>query len=107
MLNLWETFPWVQPAEFASPIFSGTFWSHGRTNVAGFSRFGEVAQHSGLYEFHSCALCCEVSYRELFAKISSQLIPLGILFVQSLPKIHTIGQGSQTRGLGYFWGIFK
>jgi len=28
--------------------FPGTFWSHGRTNVAGIYRFGEVVQHSGL-----------------------------------------------------------
>jgi len=32
---------------------------------------GEVARHSGLYKFHSCALCREVSRRKLFAKIPS------------------------------------
>jgi len=32
-----------------------------KTNVAGISRIGERAPHSGLYEFHSCTLGCEVS----------------------------------------------
>jgi len=40
-------------------------------NTAGVSRFAEVAEHSGLYEFHSCALCREVPHRELFTQISS------------------------------------
>jgi len=32
--------------------------AHGRTNVAGISRFeGEVDRHSGIYELHSCAIC--------------------------------------------------
>ena len=35
--------------------FPGTFWSRGRT--VEISPFGEVARRSGLYEFHSCALC--------------------------------------------------
>jgi len=40
------------------------------TKVAGISRFGgEVAQRSGLSEFHSCAPFREVSQRKLFAKI--------------------------------------
>jgi len=48
-----------------------TFWSHGRTIVAENSLFGKVTRDSGFYEFHSCALCREVSHRELFAKIPS------------------------------------
>ena len=27
----------------SSPFFPGAFWTHGRTNIAGISRFGEVA----------------------------------------------------------------
>jgi len=46
----------------------GVFTSRGQTIVAGISLFGEVAQHSGFYEFHSCAQCLEVSHCELFAK---------------------------------------
>jgi len=59
---LWVTFPWVLRAGLASPVFHGAFWTHGRTNVAGISRFGEVGRHSGLFEFRSCALCHEVSH---------------------------------------------
>jgi len=35
---------------------SWAFWIHGRTNVVVISEFGEVVRHSGLCEFHSCAL---------------------------------------------------
>jgi len=38
------------------------FWIHGRTKVFVISQFGEVVLYSGLCEFHSCALCCEVSH---------------------------------------------
>ena len=42
----------------------------GRTNVARVSRFGgEVAWYSRFYEFHSCALCYEVSHCEFFGKL--------------------------------------
>jgi len=59
--------------------FLGAFWSHGRTNVAEISRFGrEVVQHSGLREFHSCALCREIARWELFAKILSLSLGLGL-----------------------------
>jgi len=33
----------------------------GRANVVVFSHLGEVVRHSGLCEFHSCALCREMS----------------------------------------------
>ena len=49
--------------------FLGAFWTHGRTNIAGISRFGEVAWHPGLCGFQTCALCHEVLHRELFANI--------------------------------------
>jgi len=42
---------------------SWAFWIHGRTNVVLISEFGEVVLHSGFCEFHSCALCCEVSHQ--------------------------------------------
>jgi len=42
---------------------SGAFWIQGRTNVVVIFQFGEVVLHSGPCEFHSCALCCEVSYQ--------------------------------------------
>ena len=31
-------------AGLVSPVFRGTFWKHGRTNVAGISRFGKVVR---------------------------------------------------------------
>ena len=87
--GLWSAFPWVQPAGLASIIFSVTFWKHGRTNVFEITRFGgKVARHSGLYEFHRCPLCREVSHRELIAKILSLPLALGAVFFQSLSKIH-------------------
>jgi len=63
-------FPWVSPAGHASPVFCGAFWIHGGTNVVAFSRFREfkrkkilVVRHSGLSEFHSFAICREVSHQ--------------------------------------------
>jgi len=48
-----------------------------RTVVAEISRFGgEISRHSMMYEFHSCALCHEVSHHELYAKIPS--LPLAL-----------------------------
>ena len=52
-------------------IYPGAFRTHGRTNIAGVSRFGEVALHPGLYRFQICALCHEVSHWELYANIPS------------------------------------
>jgi len=52
------------------------------------SRFGKVARHSQLYEFHSCAPCREVPRRELFAKITSLPLVLEITRFQSLTEIH-------------------
>ena len=42
------------------------------------------APDSGLYEFRSCALCCEVSHRELFAKIPSLTLALEITLIPSI-----------------------
>jgi len=42
------------------------------------------ATESGLYEFHSCALCCEVSHRELVAKIPSLTLALETTLIQSI-----------------------
>jgi len=69
-------------------MFRGTFWTHGRTNVAEISPFGEVVRHSGLFEIHSFEFYSRfVSHRELLAKIPSlQLAPAMALF-QSLLKI--------------------
>jgi len=52
----------------------------GLSNAAGMSRFGELARHSGLGEFHSCALRRQASQRELIAKIPSLPLALGIAF---------------------------
>jgi len=82
------TSPWVQPAGFASPIFPGAYWSHGRTIVAEISLFGDVTRHLELCEFHSCALCREVSRCELFAKTPPQPLALKITLFQSLPTVH-------------------
>jgi len=60
----------------------GTWWNHSS------SLSEEVAWHSGLDEFHSCALCREVSRRGLFVKTSSLPLALGIIFFQSFPDIH-------------------
>ena len=70
--------------------FSGKFWSQDRTNIAEISLFGEVARHSGLYAFHSCAICCEVARHELFAKISSLQLVLEIAHFQSYPRSMSI-----------------
>jgi len=61
--DLWAAFPWVWPAELALPVFCGTFWTHDRTNVAVICQFGEVVQHSGLWEFHNGVLYREVSHQ--------------------------------------------
>jgi len=70
--------------DLPSPIFRGTFWTHGRNNVAGISR--NCSTFAGL-EFHSCSHSHRWSQRELIAK--SHLL-LGIVFFKSsdLPKIH-------------------
>jgi len=81
-----DRFP-VGVASRTNLVNPGTLSTHGRTNVAGNSRFGDEARYSELYEFHSCALCHEVSRRELFAKIPSLPLALGIAFFQSLSKI--------------------
>jgi len=48
---------WVEPEERSTPIFHGTFWTHGRTSCdLSIGRSGL----SGLYEFYNCALCGEV-----------------------------------------------
>jgi len=44
---------------------------------------GDVGPHSGLCEFHSCALCREVSHHGLLAKILA--LVLEMLF-RSLPN---------------------
>ena len=67
----------------ALQVFRGAFWTHGWTNKAGISPFGgEVVRHSGLWECRSCALCCEVSQRVLFAKIPFLPFALEIMFFQ-------------------------
>jgi len=67
---------------------NGTFWSHSRTNGAEIPVFREVDRHSGFYEFHSWANCCQVSRRELFANITSLTLELEMALFQSLPKIN-------------------
>ena len=52
------------------------------------SLFGEVIWHSRLYEFHSWALCREVSRRERSAKIPSLPLALEIVLFQSFEKLH-------------------
>ena len=83
--------------------FLGAIWSRDRTIVAGMSPFGEVARHTRTYEFHSCALCREVSRRDLSTKIPSLPLVLAIAHLHALPKI-----------TGYSWvsehwhiGVFK
>jgi len=57
----------VCAAGLSSPMFLRTFWTHGRTNVVDLSIRGADLTLR-LYEFHSCALCREVSNCQLFAK---------------------------------------
>jgi len=78
----------LYPEGISSPLFTGTFWIHGRTNIAGISRFEEVAWCPGLYWFHTCALCHEVSHRELFANILFLPFVLLTVFFQSSLKTH-------------------
>jgi len=61
--DLWVAFPLVWPVGLASPVFRWAFWTNGRTHVTMISQFGEVVRHSGLCEFHSCAVCREVSHQ--------------------------------------------
>jgi len=92
--------PLVYPTALASPIFRRTFWSHGRTNAAGISRFGgKVPRHSVLYEFHSCGTVLQsvTRHRELFANIPSLPLVLEIALFQSLHKIHDHRLGSEHR----------
>ena len=78
----------LQPEGLSSPFVPGTFWTRGRTNVAGISRFGEAAWRHGRYGFQTCALCHQVSHWELFANIPSLPFILLTVFFQSLPNIH-------------------
>ena len=87
----------LYPEGLSSPFFPGTFWIHGRTNIAGISRFEQVAWCPGLYWFHTCALCHEVSYRELFANILSLPFVLSIVSFQSSLKTHDQRWGSEQR----------
>jgi len=48
----------------------GNHWRR-RTTVAEISLFKEVSRHSEFYEFHSCAVCREVSHYKLFGKMLS------------------------------------
>jgi len=85
--DLWAAFPWVKPAGLASSNLREAFWTHGRINVAGSSLFGDVARHSGLYEFHSCSLFRNVPDHELSA--NSNFCRLHFRQPsQSLPMIH-------------------
>ena len=54
-------YPVDSAIEICLTSLTWAFWIHGRTNVAVISEFGEVVPHSGLWEFHSYPLCCEVS----------------------------------------------
>jgi len=55
-------FPVVLASRACLTIFRWVLWIHDRTNVVVFSQL-EVVRHSGLCEFHSCALCREVSHQ--------------------------------------------
>ena len=44
----------------------------------GISGFGEVVRHSGLCEFHSCALCREVSHCEHWRRGHDRALPPGL-----------------------------
>jgi len=90
-------FPVGLARRLASPVFRWVFWTHGRTNVAGISRFVEVGRHSELCEFHSCALCHEVSHHWLFTKIPSLPLTPEIILFRSLPKIQDHWEGSERR----------
>ena len=52
-------------------------------------------RHSGIYKFHSCALCRAVSRRELFTKIPKLPLALRIVFIQSLVKIYDRRRGQE------------
>jgi len=55
-VELFAAFSWLSRGQQYLPRQSFLGHSgHGRTNVSEISLFGEVARHSGLYEFHSCA----------------------------------------------------
>ena len=98
LVDFWPAFPCMGVASrICFAYLSWSILAHSGTNTAVISLFGEVAQHSELYEFQSCALCRKVSHRELFAK--SQFLPLalGIALFQSLPKIHDHKWGSEQR----------
>ena len=78
-------------------MFPGTFWTRGRISIAGSSRLGEVAWHSGLYGFQTCVVCHEVSHRDLFANIPSLPFILLTLFFQPSPKIYGHRWGSEQK----------
>ena len=80
----------------ASPVLPGKFLSHCWTIVAEIFIWRSDST-LWLYEFQSCALCREVSHRELFAKIPSLLLALFNSILQSLPKIHDHRWGSEQR----------
>jgi len=72
-------------------MFHGTFWTNGRKNIAGISRFGDVALMSlPITYLYSCR---EKPHRELFANIPSLLSVLLTVFFQSSPKIHDMTTG--------------
>jgi len=78
----------LYPEGLISPFFPGTFWTHGRTNIAGISQFGEMASHPGLYGFQTCAFCHEVSHRRLLSSIPFLPFVLFTVVFRSSPHIH-------------------
>jgi len=76
-------FPCVNPEGLASPIFLGTFWSHGQIIVAGISQFKQVVRHSGFYKINTCALL-----RKRHVMYSSQTYHLCGLHLRQHPFFH-------------------
>lgn len=91
---LCDAFSLVYTAGHASPTFRGIFFPLAEKMQLHLSAWKIVTQHSG---FHSCALSCKVSRRAVFAKIPSLPLAHGILFFQSLTKVHEYWWGSEQR----------
>jgi len=75
MVNLWGTIPWDRAGRICLVSIScGTraMWPKQRSLDSLFG--GKEAQHSGVYEFHTCELCRNVTRCELFETIPTDSI---------------------------------
>ena len=95
LVDIWAIFTWCHQYNLPCQAFLGHYDHMAELTQLRSLSFGELARHSGLYDFHSCSLCREVSRRELFPKIPS------------LPFVFEIAQTTSSSKTGNFESVWK